>query len=60
MIEKEIDAHFKEIQTLQEGIINNLDTITTGNLSHRICFSKYLVSEIGIECKKLRGKLKIQ
>ena len=47
LIDKDIESHFKEIETLKQGILNNLNTTTTANLSHRICCSKYLVSEIG-------------
>ena len=54
----DIYAHLKEIENLKGGILNNLNTITSGNLSHRICFSKHLASEIGVECKRLRSKVK--
>ena len=47
LIDKDIESHFKEIETLKQGILNNLNTTTTANLSHRICCPKYLVSEIG-------------
>lgn len=56
-IQEDINVHLKEIETLKKGILNNLNTITTGNLAHRICFSKYLASEIGVECKRLRDKV---
>jgi len=46
LIDKDIESHFKEIETLKQGILNNLNTTTTANLSHRICCPKYLVSEI--------------
>jgi len=57
-LQDDIHAHLKEIENLKGGILNNLDTITSGNLSHRVCFSKYLASEIGVECERLRSKVK--
>ena len=57
-LQDDIHTHLKEIENLKVGILNNLNTITTGNLSHRICFSKYLASEIGVECERMRKKVK--
>jgi len=55
--EKEINKSLCEIETLHTGILNNLKHITAGNLSHTVCFAKYLTSEIGVECDRLRGKI---
>jgi hypothetical protein len=59
-LKKEIADSIKEIETLQVGILNNLKQVSSANLSHRVCFSKYLASAIGIECKRLRAKIKAQ
>ena len=57
-LQKDIKVHLKEIDNLKMGILNNLNAITTGNVSHVVCFSKYLASEIGVECNRLRAKAK--
>ena len=53
----DINTHLEEIETLKTGLLNNLNTITTGNFAHRVCFSKYLASSIGVECERLRSKV---
>ena len=55
---KEINKHLKEIEVLYNGVLSSIDTITTGNLSHRICGTKYLAREIGIECNRIREKIR--
>jgi len=50
----DINIHFREIESLKDDLIRNLDQTTTGNLSHKMCFNKYLARKIAEECNKLQ------